>query len=198
MNYKNHKQYRLKDFDYSGEGDYFVTICINNRIKYLGKIKNDKIVLSNIGRIVVKTWNEIPKKFENIILDIYQVMPDHFHGIITIKPGRHLIHQMSDVNPWYKTGNIINDVPTFKSHIKNNPMEIKLISLGRIIRRFKGRVTFDSKKIIPTFAWQARYYDRVIRNDKEYYFISEYIVNNPVNYGQRMLFGYLNSLQNVE
>ena len=77
-------------------------------------------------------------------------------------------------------------------------MELKLISLGRIIRWFKGRVKFDSKKIIPTFSWQARYYDRVIHNDKEYYFISEYIMNNPVNYGQRMLFGYLNSLQNVE
>jgi len=88
MKYKNHKQYRLESFDYSGEGEYFVTICSKNHIKYFGRIENEKMILSDIGKIVKNIWCEIQVKFENIGLDAYQVMPDHFHGIISIKPCR--------------------------------------------------------------------------------------------------------------
>jgi len=201
MNYKKQKQYRLPDFDYSGDGEYFVTICTKNHIKYFGRIENEKMILSDIGKIVERIWNEIPVKFENIELDTHQVMPDHFHSIICIKPRRHLtclpdrqVHQMLEDNSSVQKEkkNIINDVPTFKSGIKNNPMELKLISLGKIIRWFKGRVTFESKKLNPGFSWQARYYDRIIRNEKEHYFIREYIENNPVNYGNKILIKYFN------
>ena len=197
MAYKKIKQYRLKGFDYSGEGEYFVTICAKNHIRYFGKIENEKMILSDIGKIVEKTWSEIPVKFENIGIDAYQVMPDHCHGIISIKPRRHLIHQMLEENSRDRKEkkNIINDVPTFKSGIKNNPMELKSISLGKIIRWFKGRVSFEAKKINSSFAWQARYYDRIIRNEREHYFIKEYIENNPVNYRKGILREYLKGLK---
>jgi len=131
MIYKNHKQYRLKGFDYSGEGEYFVTICAKNHSRYFGKIENEKMILSDIGKIVLNIWIEIPDHFNNIKLDSFQVMPEHCHGIIIIKshpnkePRRNLIHQVHSVN-------IINDVPT-KSGIQNNPMELKSISLGKVI-----------------------------------------------------------------
>lgn len=82
LKYKKHKQYRLSGFDYSGEGEYFITICTKNKKKFFGKIRNDKMILSEIGKIIENIWKEIPNKFENIKLDIHQVMPDHFHGII--------------------------------------------------------------------------------------------------------------------
>ncbi len=63
-------------------------------------------------------------------------------------------------------------------------MELKSISLGRIIRWFKGRVTFDSRKRNPGFKWQSRFNDRIIRDEKEFYFIREYIINNLVNWGK--------------
>ena len=72
-------------------------------------------------------------------------------------------------------------------------MELKTISLGNVVRWFKGRVTFESKKMNPAFSWQARYYDRIIRNEKEHYFIREYIENNPINYGRRLLNKYFES-----
>jgi REP element-mobilizing transposase RayT len=179
----------LKGFDYSGEGEYFVTICAKNHIRYFGKIENEKMILSDIGKIVEKTWSEIPNRFKNVVLDSFQVMPEHFHGIVIIKSHsqnikrRNLIHQVPNMN-------IINDVPT-KSGIENNPMELKSISLGKIIRWFKGRVSFEAKKINSSFAWQARYYDRIIRNEREHYFIKEYIENNPVNYRKGILREYL-------
>jgi len=84
MRYKKHKQYRLKDFDYSGGEEYFITICVANRKKYFGKIIDENIDLFSVGKIVDKTWNEMPNKCKNISLNAYQIMPDHFHGIIII------------------------------------------------------------------------------------------------------------------
>lgn len=179
MGYKEHKQYRLPGYDYSGDGEYFVTICIDDRKYHFGEIHDGEMILSELGKIVNKTWNEIPNKFENVKLDVYQIMPDHFHGIIIIKPS--------------KRRNLIHQIPKeFKSGIKNNPMELKSISLGRIIRWYKGRVKFEAKKIIPSFKWQSRFYERVIRDEKEFYFISEYIINNPKNWAQKILDNYFN------
>ncbi len=173
MKYKSQKQYRLPGFNYSGEGEYFVTICTHNRKDFFGEIKNGEIILNETGKIVEEIWNEIPSKFQYISLDVYQVMPNHFHGIVVINEE-----------------NFINEIPTFKSGIINNPMELKSISLGRIIRWFKGRVTFEAKKINPRFKWQSRFYDRIIRDDREFYFIQEYIKNNPLNWGENILDKY--------
>jgi len=85
-------------------------------------------------------------------------------------------------------------MPTFKSGIENNPMELKSISLGGIIRWFKGRVKYEAKKLNPKFKWQSRFHDRIIRNDKEYYFIQEYIINNPVNWGDGILKKYFDDV----
>lgn len=65
-------------------------------------------------------------------------------------------------------------MPTFKSGIRNNPMELKTITLRRIIRWFKDRVKFEANRINPNFLWQTRFHDRIIRDEKEYYFIIEY------------------------
>jgi len=192
MKYKLHKQYRLPKFDYAGEGDYFVTICTDDRKHHFGEVVNGEMILSDIGKIVDKIWNEIPTRFNNVDLDVYQIMPDHFHGIVLIKEdksgkGKHLI------NPPDYHRNInrrAGQMPTFKSGIENNPMELKSISLGGIIRWFKGLVKYEAKKLNPKFKWQSRFYDRIIRNDKEYYFIQEYIINNPVNWGDGILTKY--------
>jgi len=187
MKYKKYKQYRLPGYDYSGEGNYFVTICTYNREEYFGRINNGEMILSDAGKIVDEIWNEIPVKFENVKLDVYQIMPDHFHGIIIIKPDnrRNLINQIP-------TGNKMGNQIEFKSGIRNNPMELKSISLGRIIRWFKGRVKYETGKIDLDFKWQSRFYDRVIRDNKEYYFIGEYIINNPLNWGSKILDNYFN------
>ena len=179
MGYKFHKQYRLPGFDYSGEGEYFVTICTADHKEYFGEIEDGKMILSEMGELVEKIWTAIPAKFENAGLDAYQIMPDHFHGIIILKEGE----------------NFINEIPTgkpvFNSGIQNNPMELKEDSLGKIIRWFKSRVKYEANVINPDFKWQSRFYDRIIRDDKEFYFISEYIANNPVNWGKGILKRYL-------
>ena len=76
---------RLKDFDYSQVGFYFFTICTYNRIKYFGEVKDNKLVISEIGNIVLQCWSDLPIYYSNIQLDYFVIMPNHIHGIIFIK-----------------------------------------------------------------------------------------------------------------
>jgi putative transposase len=182
MGYKKHKQYRLPGYDYSSDGNYFITICTKNKDEFLGKVIKGKMILSPIGKITESTWKQIPGIFPNIILGAFQVMPDHFHAIITIKNSnirRHLIKQMPTNQISTHQIPLNNENQIFKSGIKNNPMELKIISLGKIIRWFKGRVKYDAAKFNPCFHWQTRFYERIIRNKKGYFAIKNYIVNNP-------------------
>jgi putative transposase len=75
---------RLKNWDYSSPGFYYVTIVTDIRINYFGKIEGDSVILNEIGNIVLKYWNEIPEHFSNVKLDEFIIMPNHIHGIIKI------------------------------------------------------------------------------------------------------------------
>ena len=79
---------RLKEWDYSRPGLYSVTICTNDRICCFGEIKNGQVYLSEIGKIVFENWLNIPKHFNNAILDDWIIMPNHVHGIIIITDER--------------------------------------------------------------------------------------------------------------
>ena len=80
------KSIRLKGYDYTHNGAYFITICTQNRIHRFGKIDNGEIVLNDAGKIALKCWQEIPEHFTNVKLDRFVIMPNHIHGIIHIEP----------------------------------------------------------------------------------------------------------------
>ncbi|MDP2918399.1 MAG: hypothetical protein Q8N68_02780, partial [bacterium] len=82
---KNRRLNRLKGYNYSQDGWYFVTLCVKNCENFLGNIANGKIRLSEIGEIAQKYWLEIPQHFPNARLDEFIVMPNHLHGIIGIE-----------------------------------------------------------------------------------------------------------------
>lgn len=93
---------RLKNWDYSSNGKYFITINTQNSKNYFGKIINKKVILNNIGKIAEKYWKEIPNKFQNAIIDEFIIMPNHIHGIIIInnknnkkRPSRDEIYRVS-------------------------------------------------------------------------------------------------------
>ncbi len=75
---------RLKGYDYSQTGAYFVTICTQNRECLFGEILNVEMVLNNAGRMIEKWWLELNRKFLTVETEEYVVMPNHFHGIIVI------------------------------------------------------------------------------------------------------------------
>ncbi|MDD5774046.1 MAG: hypothetical protein PHX78_11330 [bacterium] len=75
---------RLKDFDYSDGGYYFVTICVNERSYLFGDIVNKKMILNNAGQMIFNIWDEIPKYYDGIDIDEFQIMPNHIHGIVIV------------------------------------------------------------------------------------------------------------------
>ncbi len=75
---------RLKEYDYSSAGAYFVTICAHGRECLFGQIVNDKMQLNNAGEMLENVWLELPGRFPNMALDSFVVMPNHFHGIVIV------------------------------------------------------------------------------------------------------------------
>ena len=156
---------RLDVWDYSKYGYYFVTICTKDKRSFFGRVIDENISLNNIGEKVKEIWLEIRNRFTDVELDEFVIMPNHFHGIIFINRDS------------------INRVSTKKPFIKNNPMYSEL-SLSKIIRWFKGRTTYEIHHTLQfsDFAWQSRYYEHIIRNEKSFQKIREYIHFNPLQW----------------
>ncbi len=111
--------HRLKGYDYSSPGIYFVTINTKNKYHYLGKIVNGKIVLSETGLLAEKYWSEIPFHFSGTRLDEFVIMPDHIHGII------HIESENKKEKMPYSLGLIINQfkrICTINAAKKNIPL----------------------------------------------------------------------------
>ena len=75
---------RLKGYDYSSPGAYYITIVTKNRKCFFGHVEKDEMILNEFGKMVNNFWKEIPKHFPYVILDEYIVMPNHVHGIIIL------------------------------------------------------------------------------------------------------------------
>lgn len=199
---------RLQTWDYGSNGMYFITICTHNREHFFGKIVDGQMQLNESGKLAEKYWLEIPKHFSFIELGEFVIMPNHIHGILIInKPDAMPAMEMNTTNA---TNDAVDGAvgvetrliaslqsdpkqsdpqpPNPKQSTKSiggfagnkNPMFHENIS--RVIRWYKGRCSFEIKKIHAGFAWQTRFHDHIIRNESEYHRISNYIIYNPSNW----------------
>ena len=195
---------RLKGFDYAEPGAYFVTICTENGISYLGNIVDGITISYPISDIIREIWQEIPQKFQCVDIDTFIIMPNHVHGIIIInRECRDLIHQVP-IDNFIKNNNVglMNQAPT-KNHsidkkgclinqalIKNryrtknwNLMQDSKRTVGKIIRYFKAKTAkIVHDKFFPSFQWQRNYYEHTVRSARELNSIREYIINNPIKW----------------
>jgi len=182
---------RLKNWDYGTNGAYFITICTQNRDHFFGEIVDRQFIASEIGTLAEKFWMEIPHHFPYIELGNFVVMPNHVHGILIIdKNGdsdiRESVDRESVDRESVKTrliASLPNPIPPPEIGGvtgENNPMIQDNIS--RIIRWYKGRCSFEMRKIHADFGWQPRFHDHIIRNAPEWERIQTYIENNPMNW----------------
>jgi putative transposase len=162
----NNRSIRLQGYDYSQDGLYFITICLQNRLHLFGDVVDGNMVFTDAGSIAIQCWMDIPKHFPNTILHQYIIMPNHVHGIIQI------LNNASD--------NITNKINQFQKIIPR--------SIGSIVRGFKIGVTKWFRNKFPNEfprerkIWQRNYYEHIIRNEKSFERISNYISNNPMNW----------------
>jgi REP element-mobilizing transposase RayT len=149
--------------------------------------------LSEIGELAEKYWKEIPDHFPFVQLGAYVVMPDHVHGIVIIDKmgvggnGDLIETQNFNLPGDRETQNF--DLPGDRetqnfASLRNTPQKNKFgpqsQNLASVIRGYKIGVTQNARKIRSDFAWQARYYDRVIRDGESYRQIEAYIKENPL------------------
>ena len=157
---------RLKGWDYSQPGWYYVTLCTQDRQCHFGDIANDQMRPSAIGEIVAEEWQRTPVVRPNVGLDAWILMPNHLHGIIILQEAK-LPRPL--------------DAGAVPPHLARG--ELKPGSIGAIM----GQIKSVCKKRIraagfPEFDWQPRFYDHIVRDDRSLANIRQYIVNNPAQW----------------
>ena len=159
---------RLKEYDYTQAGAYFVTIVTQRRACLFGNIEQSETRLNKAGEMVQTIWSELAYFYPGVETDVFVVMPNHFHGIIDL------------------VGATPRGCPP--PHADSQPDTI--ISLSDVVHRFKTLTTKRYTDGVKRFGWprfvdrlwQRNYYEHVIRSDESLNRIREYIVNNPLRW----------------
>jgi len=166
------KKLRLQHWNYSENGYYFVTICTFKKVNWFGSIENDEMRLSEVGEVVQKCWEEIPKHFSGIELDYFVIMPNHIHGIVIID---------KEIDDATKT--LANGFPVANADLRSlrDGNDRSRMILCKVIHGFKSSVSRTLNKI-PDFSWQRSFYDHIITTDKDLSNTRDYITNNPLKW----------------
>jgi REP element-mobilizing transposase RayT len=200
----------MSQWDYSENGMYFITIVCNNRINWFGKIENCKMILSNFGKIVNDEWMKSFEIRNELFLDEYIIMPDHLHAIVLLKKmvdnngsddtvvdnGIVETHGHFPIEPHgrflvetHGRASLSSVEPTNNSIFQRKPKSISSFMAG-----FKSATSNEIDNFIDNNGleiskfnknnrlWQPNYYDRIIRNESEYYKRKNYIINNPLKW----------------
>jgi len=175
---------RLQNWDYRREGAYFITICTKNRKHYFGKIKNGKMEFSNIGIIADILWSEIINHNDNIELGEFVVMPNHIHGILILNNNNTVV-----VETLHATSLRQRQQQTENKNDYFSSISPKSNSISTIIRSYKSAVTKHCHRLGFEFGWQTRFWEHIIRNNDEFYRISQYIIDNPLKWENDKLNG---------
>ena len=152
---------RLKGYDYSQAGAYFITVCTRNRECLLGDVIDGVMALNDAGRVVEEEWMKSADIRKEIELDAFVIMPNHIHGIIVID-GRGTARRAPTCERFGQP--TVGSIPT-------------------IVRAFKSACTKrinDMRNARGTPVWQRNYYEHVIRNEDDLDRIRQYIADNPV------------------
>jgi putative transposase len=155
---------RLKGYDYSSPGEYFVTVHTLSKSFSLGEVVDGDMRLSPAGQIIAEEWENTPKIRQDVRLDAWVVMPNHVHCIVVIEKSLVETHRDASLRVQNTFGPQRN-------------------TLGAIVRGFKSA---SAKKIhlagFHDFGWQAGFYDHIVRDGKDLDRIREYIRLNPTNW----------------
>jgi len=155
---------RLPGWDYLSSGYYFVTICTYKKKEYFGEIVNGKMNLSEIGKVTENELLKTEQIRQNVKMDEYVIMPNHVHAIIVI------FNHVS--------------VETHCNASLHNTFGPQSNNLASIIRGYKSSIKRYTNKNNILFNWQPRFYDHIIRTEKSYLEIKQYIRNNPRNWSE--------------
>ena len=209
--FKHHRRsIRLRGYDYSQAGAYFVTICAQNREFLFGEIVDGEMQLNDAGTMIVRWWDELSNKFPTFDPDAFVVMPNHLHCIVVItdvgatlrgRPadggGRPADggHPESASRATIEQGQPPQDGQPHRVAPTVAPTDAPTRpTLGNIMDWFKTMTTNEYIRGVKQHGWkpfykkvfQRNYYEHIVRNERELNAIREYIQNNPANWAMDM------------
>ena len=168
------KSIRLKGYDYSQAGLYFITICCQNRACLFGEIVGGEMALNDAGMMIEKWYYELENKFSDIKCREMVMMPNHFHCIVQ------KIETVETVGADLRVCPNDKSCGTILGEHEGSPLHwvvqwFKTMTTNEYIRNVKQNNwrTFDKK------LWQRNYWEHIIRNENEYQRIAQYIIDNP-------------------
>ena len=179
---------RLNGYDYARENFYFITICCQNKVCLFGEIQNGGMLLNDAGKMLEYEWLMLEARFQNIKLQSFVVMPNHFHGILEIVGATLVVAQNNG-----------NETGRSQAVAQNNGNETgqpqgtaPTKSIGDMLDAFKSITTVKYIHGVKNFGWpsfdkriwQRNYYEHIIRDESEYLKIVNYIENNPAKWAE--------------
>jgi REP element-mobilizing transposase RayT len=178
--FKNRKRNRMAGYDYSQNALYFITICVKDRICCFGKVVNGQMECNEYGDIAHLQWQWLFSQYPYIVSHAFVVMPNHVHGVIEIDDSR-VVGAGRDLS--------VRDLSVLSERVgagRDLPLQsIKIKPLSQLIGAYK---TTSSAKIhlagMPDFNWQRSFHDHIIRDEKAYLNIVDYIKNNPKKWAE--------------
>lgn len=176
---------RLKGYDYSQSGLYFITICCYQRECLFGNIINSQIILNNFGQLIKEEWLKSAEIREEIEFDDFIIMPNHFHGIVIINQEINSDFMKNDVDFQDNNVGANGRLPLQQIQSSRPKISMKPKSISSLIAGFKSATTKKINIIRNTPqnpVWQRNYYDHIIRNDESLARIREYVQNNPLSW----------------
>jgi REP element-mobilizing transposase RayT len=143
---------RLKGWDYSADGTYFITVCTHDRTHLFGEIVDGKMRRSPAGELVAATWQWLSTQYSYVRLDEWCVMPNHLHGILILAGGEQSTRRKT-------VGRLIGAFKTVSTKQIN-----------------------ESRDTPGAVVWQRNFWERIVREYPELEGVREYIRNNPANW----------------
>jgi REP element-mobilizing transposase RayT len=179
---RGRRSIRLKGFDYTSPGAYFITICTDDRICLFGRVANGEMRLNNYGILAADKWVRTQAIRPRVTLDEFIIMPNHMHGIIIINDITNCCRGTSQCAP----------AKLFNKKLSRVPPAPTLERFGRptsdsiptIVRLYKSVTTKRINELRGTpgvSVWQRNYYERIIRDEKSLNRIRKYIFCNAMN-----------------
>ena len=176
---KHHRQsIRLKEYDYSQPGAYFVTICTQNQECVFGQVVQGEMILDGAGQMVESVWLQLPEHYPGAEVDAFAIMPNHVHGIIILVGAGPRACPDTEQPQGTHPGQPQGAAPT------------KTLSLPDVVHRFKSLtaakyrrgVRNDGWQPFTGRLWQRNYYEHVIRDEDELDRIRQYVDDNPAGW----------------
>lgn len=197
----NRKYPRAQWHDYNS-GIYFVTVCTHNRFHYFGEIRNGEITHTEIGAYLCRAIEQLSQHYPYVSIARYVVMPNHFHAIIPVHPA--VYTHAASVGSRHAAASSAPAVPVVPVVPANPPLNMGCLRpphhpeqdddfnarshfnslLSRAVGGLKSAVTKQAHLLNMEFRWQANFHDHIIRNQREYDLIAQYIDNNISSWGK--------------